>query len=84
VAHRYGAPVAVDVRPDGTPAAFTWRGEHYKVRVIGRWALATNWWLGPAGRVERTYYRCQAPDQQVFELYQDTVHGGWVLDCLLD
>jgi hypothetical protein len=33
----------------------------------------------------RLYYRVQAPDLQMFELYRDTVSAGlWVLDKVLD
>ena len=82
MAHRYSASIAVELAPDGQPEAFTWRGLRCAVQVIGRWKLATRWWE-PGEQVERTYYRCQAPDQQVFEVYHDT-RGGWVLDAVLD
>jgi hypothetical protein len=29
-------PVSAGVGPDHTPTAFTWRGQTYRVRVIGR------------------------------------------------
>jgi hypothetical protein len=45
--------------------------------------LATYWWE-PGQQVERTYYRVEAADQQVFEVYHDERGGGWVLDSVLD
>jgi uncharacterized protein DUF6504 len=84
MSRRVQQPVPVEVRTDGTPQAFTWRGTAYRVRVVGCWRLATRWW--DAGReVDRTYYRVETADHQLFELYCDAAHGhGWILDVVQD
>jgi hypothetical protein len=79
---RYGEAVEVTLDA-GQPAAFTWRGRHYPVTVIGTWRLATRWWW-PAAAADRTYYRVQTADYQVFELYHDRATGAWVLDVCQD
>lgn len=82
MARRYGQPVAVEVA-GGRPVAFTWRGRRRAVAVIGDWRLVARWW--DAGRAtDRTYYRVQTRDWQVFELYHDAATGVWVLDACLD
>jgi hypothetical protein len=83
MAHRYGEPCTVECAADGQPQAFTWRGQRYIVRVIGRWTLRTGWW-DPSERAERSYYRCEDSAHGIFELYRDTVADRWVLDCVLD
>lgn len=95
MARRYSEPISVQTRDgeDGQPAAFTWRGATYHVRVIGTWRLSTRWWeIGAT--VDRVYFRVQTADQQVFELYRerdDGAHGTqgtqgerWTLDVCLD
>lgn len=84
MSRRVQQPVPVEVRADGTPQAFTWRGVRHPVRIIGHWRLATRWW--DVGReVDRTYYRVETADHQLFELYCDMAHDhGWVLDVIQD
>jgi hypothetical protein len=76
-------PLAVGQCADGTSITCTWRGRRRRTQVIGRWKLATKWWE-PSERVDRAYYRVTTADQQMFEVYQDAVGGGWVLDAVLD
>ena len=91
MARRIGHPVAVQARADGAPLAFTWRGVMYRVRVIGRWRLATRWWE-PAAAVDRHYFRVITSDQQIFELYYEATpttaqvpnNKRWVLDICQD
>ncbi|HEX6543390.1 MAG TPA: DUF6504 family protein [Ktedonobacterales bacterium] len=84
MSRRYSEPVAVQIRRDGQSLAFTWRGTCDRVRVIGRWTLATRWWE-PDRHSDRTYYRVETADHQNFELYHDAAqHGGWVLDVRQD
>lgn len=83
MSRRYHEPIAVTVDGDGQPVAFTWRGRRYAVTVIGKWRLRTLWW-DPQRAVARTYYRVCTADQQVFELYQVGMGGGWVLDVCQD
>jgi hypothetical protein len=46
--------------------------------------LATGW-CDPAARVDRTYWRVETADHQIFELYHDAAAGGArVLDVVLD
>src|SRR5262245_54399782 len=48
MAHRYGEPVTVTLRPDGFPATCTWRGTIYTtVEVLARWHLMDRWWVAP-------------------------------------
>jgi uncharacterized protein DUF6504 len=84
MSRRVHQPVPVETAPDGKPHTFTWHGVTYYVRVIGHWRLATRWW--DAGReVDRTYYRVETADHQLFELYCDAAQGhGWVLDVIQD
>jgi hypothetical protein len=82
MSRRYGDPIGVKVER-GAPVAFTWRGRHYTVTVIGIWRLTARWW-NPATAADRTYYRVQTPDWEVFELYHDAVPDAWVLDICQD
>jgi uncharacterized protein DUF6504 len=77
-------PVPIEVGPNNAPTAFTWRGVTYRVCVVGCWRLATRWW--DAGwEADRTYYRVEAADHQVFELYCDATQGNcWMLDVIQD
>ena len=90
MARRIGHPVAVQARENGQPLAFNWRGVLYRVRVIGKWKLATRWWE-PADAVDRHYFRVITSDQQVFELYYEAASSArlpdakrWVLDVCQD
>ena len=90
MARRIGHPVAVQVREGGAPLAFTWRGVMYRVRVIGRWRLATCWWE-PAAAADRYYLRVITADQQIFEPYYEAGptaqvpnNKRWVLDICQD
>ncbi len=83
MAHRYSAPIAVELAPDGQPEALTWRGRRYAVQVIGTWKLATGWW-DPAQHTDRTYWRVETAGHEVFELYHDAVSGAWILDVVQD
>jgi hypothetical protein len=82
MARRYGEPVAVEA-VGGRPAAFTWRGRRRAVVVIGDWRLVARWW-DSRWATNRTYYRVQTRDWQVFELYHDAATGAWVLDVCQD
>jgi hypothetical protein len=82
MATRYCVPVAVELAPDGVPAAFTWREKRYSaVRLLGTWRLATGRW-NVAQRIDRTYFRVETADHQVFELYFDGVSHAWVLEVV--
>lgn len=85
MARRINEPITVLTRRQ-QPTAFTWRGATYRVRVIGSWKLATRWWEA-GSTVDRTYFRVQADDQQIFELYREAAAPGgdrWVLDICQD
>jgi Domain of unknown function (DUF6504) len=69
MSRRIGIPVPVELRPDGQPAAFTWRGERYRVlKCKEPWHLMDRWWVSAAevdtngGRAfsDRWYYRIYA------------------------
>ncbi len=77
--------------PDQPPAAFTWRGEHYRVTaVLGHWHEDERWWRRTDGlpeRIERTdLWRVEArngaPSRGVYELVRRG--GAWRLDRIWD
>jgi hypothetical protein len=99
MAHRYGYPVKVRRRADGSPASFRWKGSEWPVsEVFETWHLMDRWWVRPVnpatatyslehGEQDRTYYRvcCRGPaGEQVFDLYYDAVSNLWVLDVAHD
>ena len=68
----------------GRLCAFTWREVTYHAHVIGSWHLTTHWW-DYQNEADRTYYRVETPDHQIFELYRDAAQGdGWSLDACQD
>ncbi len=74
----------------GQLIAFTWRATSYPVRVIDMWRLATRWWE-PGEAADRTYYRVETTDNQIFELYYEATprvsipdNRRWVLDVCQD
>ena len=80
--------VGVEARPSGLqePAFFTWRGRRYEVRrIVSAWVdkgfaageVTRRWWR----RRHRNYYRVQADDGQVYEIYLD--RGGSKRDWYL-
>jgi hypothetical protein len=79
---RIGAPVAVTVSK-GRPVAFLWRGQRYRIAVLGTWHLMDRWWDAQQ-HANRTYWRVVTADFQVFELYQEASTGAWVLDVVQD
>lgn len=83
MARRYREPVDVSLSADEQPVGFTWRGNRYRVAVIGAWRLSTRWWEA-SGAAERRYFRVLTPDQQVFDLYHDEASGVWVIDICHD
>ena len=82
MAHRYGDPIGV-VLVRQQPAGFTWRGRRYTARVIGVWHLMARWWQ-PSAASDRTYYRMETPDYQIFEIYHDAIQDAWILDVCQD
>jgi hypothetical protein len=70
MSRRIGIAVRVQMRAVGQPSAFTWRGETFRVRVLSRWWLATRWW-DYEREADRTYYRVETADHQIFERYRD-------------
>jgi hypothetical protein len=54
------------------------------------WRLATRWWE-PGEAADRTYYRCETADYQIFEMYYEAALSAsitdgkrWVLDLCQD
>jgi Domain of unknown function (DUF6504) len=77
-------------RHHGQLIAFTWRDTTYPVCVIDMWWLATRWWE-PGEAADRTYYRVETSDYQIFELYYEAAPSAstpdnkrWVLDVCQD
>jgi hypothetical protein len=61
--------------------------------VLSLWHLRDRWWVSPVavalgdaarGHSDRMYYCLLVPEQQVFEVYHDTVANVWVLDMVHD
>jgi hypothetical protein len=74
----------------GQLIAFIWRNATYPVRVIDMWRLATRWWE-PGEAADRTYYRCETTDNQIFELYYEATprvsipdNKRWILNVCQD
>jgi hypothetical protein len=94
MAHRDGLPVRAEIDGRGQPVRFVWHGETWHCEVIGCWHLMDRWWVSPVdvaldpqerGPSNRWYYRVQAPDFQVADLYRDSAAGDvWALDRVHD
>jgi hypothetical protein len=82
MSRHYGEPITVTLRGE-QPVGFTWRGRHYRVRVIGTWRLATRWW-DEERAADRHYYRVMTPDFATYELYRELASDRWVLSRVLD
>lgn len=86
MARRYGETIIV-LTQQGLPATLVWRQVTYHVRVIGSWRLTTRWWEAHHA-VDRTYFRVETSDHQIFEVYRETAGNAqgerWVLDICLD
>ncbi len=91
----YGEPVRVQVREDGRPARFVWRGRLYAVRsVMEHWVISREWWreTDPAGQAampELRFWRVEASAGQglpsgVYELRLDVAAGTWTLRRVMD
>jgi hypothetical protein len=84
MAHFYGLPVKVKKDRKGRPVSFVWRGVTYEGEIIGSWKLSTRWWE-PKAYSDRTYFRIETADHQIFELYCDAAKDGlWVLARIQD
>ena len=95
----YGEPVQVQVREDGRPTGFTWRGRRYTVTAVQEyWLVNRNWWRESApvpARPELKFWRVEAAgpgsylseaSQQtgVYELREDSAAGTWTLRRVAD
>lgn len=94
-----GLSVWVEMKSDGQPTAFTWRGVKYRVLECNEpWHLMDRWWVSPAetdanggkGLSDRRYYRVRAKatgaHSDLFaDLYHDRAQGSlWVLEIVHD
>ncbi len=77
-------PVRVWTDANGRPKRFIWRETTYSGRVLSWWKLSDKWW--DADRYsDRTYYRLETQDHQIFELYRDAAKDGlWILARIQD
>jgi hypothetical protein len=56
----------------------------YTGRVLSWWKLSDKWWDTDLYS-DRTYYRMETRDHQIFELYRDAAKDGlWVLARIQD
>jgi hypothetical protein len=77
-------PVKVWTDANGKPTRFVWREMTYSGRVLSWWKLSDKWWE-PDRYSDRTYYRLETADHQIFELYRDAAKDGlWVLARIQD
>jgi hypothetical protein len=93
MARVYGEPVEVQVREDGRPTRFVWRGRLYTVRsVVEYWVVNRNWWqepvTGPA-RPDLRFWRVEASmgpglAPGMYELRRDMAAGTWTLRRVAD
>jgi uncharacterized protein DUF6504 len=77
-------PTRVWTDDRGQPTRFVWRDVTYHGQVRSMWKLSDKWW--DADRYsDRTYYRLETADHQVFDLYRDAAKDGlWVLSHIQD
>jgi hypothetical protein len=77
-------PVKVWTDANGRPKRFVWREITYRGRVLSWWKLRDRWWE-PDRFSDRTYYRLETKDHQVFDLYRDAAKDGiWILSHIQD
>jgi uncharacterized protein DUF6504 len=77
-------PVKVWTDTKGQPKKFHWREVTYSGRVVHSGKLRDRWWE-PDRYSDRTYYRLETADHQVFDLYRDAAKDGlWVLSHVQD
>ena len=60
-------PVKVWTDERGHPKRFVWHDVTYTGRVVSSWKLSDKWWE-PDLYSDRTYYRLETADHQIFEL----------------
>jgi hypothetical protein len=90
MSHAYNATITVESQGDEQiPAAFTWRGERYRVLHVNEpWHLQDRWWDAET-ESNRYYFRviAKVPGHQndiIADLYHDRAQGCWVLERVLD
>lgn len=77
MARHVDRPVRVETGPQGLPARFLYRGRLRAVRsVVDSWRYAGAWWDGEG---ERTYYRVEDLQGNLYDLYWRSDTGDWVL-----
>lgn len=77
-------PVKVWTNANGHPTRFIWRDVTYRGHVVSVWRLSDKWWDDDRYS-DRTYYRLETADHQVFDLYRDAAKDGlWVLSHIQD
>ena len=77
-------PVKVCTDATGQPKRFVWREVTCSGRVVLSWKLRDRWWE-PDTYSDRTYYRLETVDHQVFDLYRDAAKDGlWILSHIQD
>jgi hypothetical protein len=68
----------------GKPVRWRWREATYTGCVLSWWKLSDQWWDADCYS-DRTYYRMETKDHQIFELYRDAAKDGlWVLARIQD
>ena len=89
----YGEPVEVQLREDGRPTGFTWRGRRYTVTAVQEyWLVNRNWWRESApvpAQPELKFWRVEASTGDggsagVYELREDSAAGTWTLRRVAD
>ncbi len=89
----YGEPVEVQVKEDGRPTRFVWRGRLYTVRsIIEHWVINREWWREsdpvPA-QPGLEFWRVEASSGPGlppggYELRRDVAAGAWTLRRVAD
>ena len=82
----YGEPVDVQVRDDGRPARFVWRGRLYTTRVIlEHWVINRERGQDPGpGQPQLEFWRVEAAPgpgttTDVYELRREAAINAWTL-----
>jgi hypothetical protein len=77
-------PIRVWTDAVGRPVRWRWHDVTYTGRVLSWWRLSDKWWDDDRYS-DRTYFRMETRDHQIFELYRDAAKDGlWVLSHIHD
>lgn len=75
-------PIEVKCRDGVTPSSFSFRGRRLGVKQVWeRWKDTGAWWEGESPKL---FFRVEAADGSLWELYQDLEQKRWFLYKVYD